>query len=103
CRARALACGAPCGGGGPPNGQGAAALAALKLLDGAPVDDLHARVHAVRAGLAHAYAHVGDAPLPADLFATVHEGPLRRDDGGDTTYLCAVDADRTAVSLIQST
>jgi gamma-glutamyltranspeptidase / glutathione hydrolase len=87
----------------PPNGQGAAALAALKLLDGTEPDDLHSRIEAVRAGLAHAYAHVGDEPLPADFFETVRPGPLRPDDGGDTTYLCAVDADRTAVSLIQST
>ena len=91
----------------PPNTQGAAALAALSLLDGDepgdPVDRLHSRIAAVRAALAHAQAHVGDGPLPADFFETVHDGPLRRDDGGDTTYLCAVDADRTAASLIQST
>ena len=90
----------------PPNTQGVAALAALSLLDGGPddpVDRLHSRIEAVRIGLAHAYAHVGDDLLPADFFETLAPGPLRSDDRGDTTYLCAVDADRMAVSLIQST
>jgi gamma-glutamyltranspeptidase/glutathione hydrolase len=91
----------------PPNTQGVAALAALSLLDGEhpdePADRLHSRIEAVRAGLAHAYAHVGDEPLPADFFETLRAGPLRADPGGDTTYLCAVDSERMAVSLIQST
>jgi gamma-glutamyltranspeptidase/glutathione hydrolase len=91
----------------PPNTEGVAALAALSLIDGNhpgdPVERLHSRIEAVRAGLAHAYAHVGDEPLPAGFFETLRQGPLRRDVGGDTTYLCAVDADRWAVSLIQST
>ena len=67
----------------PPNTQGVAVIEALAAM---PEDaDLAARIDAVRHGLAYARTHVGDAR------------------GGDTTYLCVVDGDRTAVSLIQST
>jgi gamma-glutamyltranspeptidase/glutathione hydrolase len=67
----------------PPNTQGVAVIEALAAMDAD--SDLNARIEAVRHGLDYARAHVGDAPH------------------GDTTYLCVVDADRTAVSLIQST
>ncbi len=92
----------------PPNTQGAAALAALvcaaREQPDDPVERLHSRIEAVRAGLALAYEHVGDEPLPPGFFdLEPSPGSLRRDHGGDTTYLCAVDADRLAVSLIQST
>ncbi|MHB8643350.1 MAG: gamma-glutamyltransferase family protein [Gaiellaceae bacterium] len=65
----------------PPNTQGVAVLVALAALP--DDDDLAARIDAVRAGLEFAHANVG------------HQG--------DTTYLCVVDGDRNAVSLIQST
>lgn len=88
----------------PPNTQGVAALVALRLLEGADPGDLDARVRAVAAGLAAAYAHVGDGPLPDGFlgrsFADAAPGGT---SAGDTTYLCAVDAGRMAVSLIQST
>ena len=67
----------------PPNTQGVAVIEALAAMrDGS---DLAGRIDAVRHGLDHARTYVGDAPR------------------GDTTYLCVVDGDRTAVSLIQST
>jgi gamma-glutamyltranspeptidase/glutathione hydrolase len=81
-----------------------AALVALRLLDGAEPGDLDARVRAVATGLAAAHEHVGDGGLPDDFLEREFE--LHAPGGtaaGDTTYLCAVDRDRMAVSLIQST
>lgn len=100
----------------PPNGQGAAALIALGLLDGLP-DTLHSRIEAVKLALADAYAFVADAPLPEFLLDPAHLEARRglvsperalepvpsTPPRGGTTYLCAVDGDRNAVSLIQST
>ncbi len=88
----------------PPNTQGVAALIALRLLEGADPRDLDARVGAVAAGLAAAHAHVGDEPLPDGFLSMAFEpGAPGGGAAGDTTYLCAVDAGRMAVSLIQST
>jgi gamma-glutamyltranspeptidase / glutathione hydrolase len=88
----------------PPNTQGVAALIALRLLGDAEPGDLDARVRAVAAGLAAAHEHVGDGPLPAGFLERDFEPhPPGGSASGDTTYLCAVDADRMAVSLIQST
>ena len=100
----------------PPNGQGAAALIGLGLLEGLP-DTLHSRIEATKLALADAYAFVADAPLPGFLLEPAHlaerralVSPDRALDPepstpprGGTTYLCAVDGDRNAVSLIQST
>ena len=100
----------------PPNGQGAAALIALALADGLP-DTLHARVEAMKLALADAYGWFADAPFPEFLLDPEHLAERRalvREDGvvepvpsaqprGGTTYLCAVDGERNAVSLIQST
>jgi len=99
----------------PPNGQGAAALIALGLYDGlAPT--LHARIESMKLALADASAHIGDSLLPDALLAHDHLAERRalvRPDRaivpapsafprGGTTYLCAVDGDGMAVSLIQS-
>jgi gamma-glutamyltranspeptidase/glutathione hydrolase len=99
----------------PPNGQGAAALVALALYDGLP-PGLHSQVEAMKLALADAHAYFADGPLPPELLEPAHLAvrralvspdraldpqPSRLPQGG-TTYLCAVDADGTAVSLIQS-
>ncbi|MEJ7567954.1 MAG: gamma-glutamyltransferase [Gaiellaceae bacterium] len=100
----------------PPNGQGAAALIALGLLESLP-DTLHSRIEATKLALADAYGHFADGRLPGFLLDPEHllhrralVSPERALDPkpslpprGGTTYLCAVDGDRNAVSLIQST
>ncbi len=100
----------------PPNGQGAAALIALGLLEGLP-DTLHSRIEATKLALADAYGHFADAPFPSFLLDSAHlearralvspERALEPEPStaprGGTTYLCAVDGDRNAISLIQST
>jgi gamma-glutamyltranspeptidase/glutathione hydrolase len=100
----------------PPNGQGAAALIALGLLEGLP-DTLHSRIEATKLALADAYGHIADASLPEFLLDPEHlaarralvsaERALAPEPSiaprGGTTYLCAVDGDRNAISLIQST
>ena len=99
----------------PPNGQGAAALVALALYDGLE-PGLHSQLEAMKLALADAHAHLADAPFPAMLLEPGHLAarrslvdPARALDPspstlprGGTTYLCAVDADGTAISLIQS-
>ena len=99
----------------PPNGQGAAALIALALYDGLE-PGLHSQVEAMKLALADVYAHVADIPLPHELLDPGHLAarrslvdPARALDPtpsvlptSGTTYLCAVDADGTAISLIQS-
>ncbi len=99
----------------PPNGQGAAALIALGLLEELP-DTLHSRIEATKLALADAYGHFADAPFPAFLLdpdqlaerralvtpdRALDPAPSTAPRGG-TTYLCAVDGDRNAISLIQS-
>ena len=99
----------------PPNGQGAAALLALALYDGLE-PGLHSQIEAMKLALADVHAYVADAPLPDELLDPAHLAGRRRlvDPGralepgpsvlprGGTTYLCAVDGDGTAISLIQS-
>jgi gamma-glutamyltranspeptidase/glutathione hydrolase len=99
----------------PPNGQGAAALIALGLYEGLE-PGLHFQIEAMKLAFADVHAHLHDGPLPALLLDPAHLAERRRlvrSDvatpatatvlpRGGTTYLCAVDADGTAVSLIQS-
>ena len=99
----------------PPNGQGAAAMIALALYDGLE-PGLHSQLEATKLALADVYAHVADVPLPGELLDPRHLAgrrslvdPARALDPtpsvlprSGTTYLCAVDADGTAISLIQS-
>lgn len=99
----------------PPNGQGAAALLALAVYEGLE-PSLHAQVEAMKLAFADVHANVADEPLPGWFLGDEHVAALRasydparagtprpwRPPLGGTTYLCVVDADRTAVSLIQS-
>jgi gamma-glutamyltranspeptidase/glutathione hydrolase len=99
----------------PPNGQGAAALLALALYDGLE-PGLHMQIEATKLALADVYSVVHDGRLPGDFLApgrlAARRALLRADAAidpppyaaprGGTTYLCAVDSDGNAVSLIQS-
>ena len=92
----------------PPPTQGVAALEALGLLEGMQ-PTLANRITAASLALEDARAHVRDG---ADVRFLLEEDYLarRREEaprptapvGGGTVYLCVVDEDRTAVSLIQS-
>ena len=110
----------------PPNGQGIVALVALGILSFddlaslSPADRMHLEIEATRIGFAEADLHVGDprcvdvdvAPLLTERVLrdlrdridmhTVSTPALRTRAQGDTTYMCAVDADGNAVSLITS-
>ncbi len=115
----------------PPNSQGIAALVMLNILEGLPlaemgrgtVETLHAMIEAKKLAYADMQRHVGDprfsnVPVEAMLSKayarqraglinsrraaeSVDAGQLPA-HGGDTTYLCAVDAAGNIVSLIQS-
>ena len=115
----------------PPNGQGLAALLALRLLDGfdlpslAPlsIDRLHLEIEAMRLAFADARQYVADpdfasAPLeallseeyaawrrelidPLHALAEVHYG-LQHRSGSDTVYFSVVDARGNACSFINS-
>ncbi|MSO95458.1 MAG: gamma-glutamyltransferase [Thermoleophilia bacterium] len=98
----------------PPNGQGAAALLALALYEGLDPGP-HSAIEAMKLALSDTRAVVHDGPLPPDFFdegrlatrrALIHpdsvvDASLDLPRGG-TTYLCVVDGDGMAVSLIQS-
>jgi len=106
----------------PPNGQGAAALQALAIAEGfdlagaAPADRVHLQAEATKLALCDAHAHIADAPLPDWFLEPAHIAGRRRLvdptraaqpipgmlPAGGTVYLCVVDEDRTACSLIQS-
>jgi gamma-glutamyltranspeptidase/glutathione hydrolase len=92
----------------PPNSQGAAALVALAVADGLD-GGLHFDVEAAKVALDWAAGAIGDAPVTLPDAGALR-ARIRPDaaldarvwPGGGTTFLCAVDADRNAISLIQS-
>jgi gamma-glutamyltranspeptidase/glutathione hydrolase len=89
----------------PPNGQGAAVLAALARLEGSPVSDpddpadVVAVARAIRAGMEDAHAHVADPRV--STVPRFWETDFRKTVGRDTVYTAVV-ADGVAVSLITS-
>jgi gamma-glutamyltranspeptidase / glutathione hydrolase len=92
----------------PPPTQGVAALEGLGLLD-ALGGGFAARVTAVRLALEDAFAHVRDGAdvgwllEPERLATRAAEAPAAaRGPRGGTSYLCVVDEDGMAVSLIHS-
>jgi gamma-glutamyltranspeptidase/glutathione hydrolase len=92
----------------PPPTQGVAALEGLGLL-GNSVPDVPRQVECVRLALEDAFAHVRDGADVTGLLDPDFLARRRRDasvdliePSGGTVYLCVVDGDRMAVSLIQS-
>jgi gamma-glutamyltranspeptidase/glutathione hydrolase len=92
----------------PPPTQGVAALEALGLLEGL-TPDLPNQINCARLALEDAFERVRDGADVSDLLTA---GYLERrrsqhpraasEPPGGTVYLCAVDGDRMAVSLVQS-
>jgi gamma-glutamyltranspeptidase/glutathione hydrolase len=93
----------------PPPTQGVAALEALGLLEGHDDPGLRAQIDSIRLALEDARARVADGADVRDLIDPAYLERRRRDrssfaaePAAGTVYMCAVDADRTAVSFIQS-
>lgn len=109
----------------PPNGQGVVALEALALLDELPLGDYdevqrtHFMIEALKVAFADCAALIADPESvptdPAGLLGFDHVDRRLEDLGeaaaetvvaclpdGDTVYVCVVDADGNAVSLIYS-
>ena len=106
----------------PPNGQGVAALQALGILEGLDhtggrvLDRVHLQSEAMKLAFADAERHVHDGPLPPryldDEYLASRRALIDRARAGapsagalgrsGTVYLCAVDEQRNACSLIQS-
>ena len=115
----------------PPNSQGIAALIMLNLIEQFPMrtfglgsaDALHVLIEAKKLAYADMQRHVADPrfttvpvePLLSKAYAWERAQLIDKDraamnavagllpeHGGDTTYLCAVDADGNIASLIQS-
>jgi gamma-glutamyltranspeptidase / glutathione hydrolase len=92
----------------PPPTQGVAALEGLALLNLGP-ESITDVVECVRLALEDAFAHVRDGADVTGLLDPAFLARRRLDSSVDvveppsgTVYLCAVDGDRVAVSLIQS-
>ena len=92
----------------PPPTQGVAALEALGLIDLLGTD-LSSQIRAVQLSLEDALSYVRDGADVAGLLTPEHLSLRSRagstavtEPGGGTVYICAVDEDRMAVSLIQS-
>jgi len=106
----------------PPNGQGVAALQALSILEGLDhtggrvLDRVHLQSEAMKLAFADAERHIHDGPLPpryldeeylASRRALIDPARAGAPSAGalgqsSTVYLCAVDEQRNACSLIQS-
>jgi gamma-glutamyltranspeptidase/glutathione hydrolase len=106
----------------PPNGQGVAALQALGILEGLDhtggrvLDRVHLQSEAMKLAFADAERHIHDGPLPpryldeeylASRRALIDPARAGAPSAGalgrsGTVYLCAVDEQRNACSLIQS-
>jgi gamma-glutamyltranspeptidase/glutathione hydrolase len=111
----------------PPNGQGLAALLALNILDGLPLDQhpreswqsYHYQIEAIKLAFADAHHYIADpehAEVPTEALlhpeyaasrrAMISEQAIECAPGdplqGGTVYLCAADMDGMMVSLIQS-
>ena len=113
----------------PPNGQGLAALLALNILKGFPLDGLdiystqrlHLLIESMRLGFADAFAYVADPDhveiplhgLLSEAYARERRAMIRPDRaiahpspgqpaGHDTVYLTVVDGDGNACSFINS-
>ena len=104
----------------PPNGQGAVALQALALVEPLAARDAADRVHlqaeALKLAFADGYRYIADEPLPAGYLDPAYVAERRalidRERAGSprpgalprggTVYLCCVDGERRACSLIQS-
>ena len=93
----------------PPPTQGVAALEALGLLERHDEPGLPAQIDSIRLALEDARARVSDGADVGDLLTAEYLDRRRRESSAfaaepaaGTVYLCAVDAERTGVSLIQS-
>jgi gamma-glutamyltranspeptidase/glutathione hydrolase len=104
----------------PPNGQGAIALQALALVEPLvprdAVDRIHLQAEALKLAFADGYGHIGDGALPHGYldgeYLATRRALIDRDRAGTpvagalptggTVYLCVVDGERRACSLIQS-
>jgi gamma-glutamyltranspeptidase/glutathione hydrolase len=105
----------------PPNGQGAAALQAMGIYEGlaqpeSELDRVHLQAEAMKLAFADAYRYIADEPLPAGYLEDAYLAERRslvdpsraglpqagRLPRGGTVYLCVVDEQRNACSLIQS-
>jgi gamma-glutamyltranspeptidase / glutathione hydrolase len=90
----------------PPPTQGVCALEALGLLERSS-PGLAAKIRCVQLALEDALARVRDGADVSELISPAFLDARRGrssvgEPGGGTVYICAVDADRMAVSLIQS-
>jgi gamma-glutamyltranspeptidase / glutathione hydrolase len=92
----------------PPPTQGVAALEAIGLLERSS-PRLSSQVRCMQLALEDAFARVRDGADVSDLISPAYLDARRREQphaafepAAGTVYLCAVDSDRMAVSLIQS-